>query len=143
MSGRNYISGAQKRKLASEKKQKNEEELKKIPKITAMFSAEPSTSTAITESQNEMTTEEIETQKSCDDLGESIGEIGGDISSMNLSVDDDLDERLSNVSVASFDHTTYRYPTDVALWDISTDSANLQRYWSKLGTFSPETISEK
>lgn len=141
MSGRSNLSGAQKRKLAVEKKAKNEEELKKIPKIFDMFNvAGPSTSSAITQRQSEKSTGESDTegQKIREDLEESIGDIGGDISSMDLNIgNENLDKQLSNVSAASLalDDTTYRYPTDVAFWNISADLKNLQRYWSRLGIF--------
>lgn len=145
MSGRSYLSGAQKRKLANEKKAKNEEELKKIPKITDMFNAAgPSTSPSAvtqTKNQNEMSMEEIdnEIQRICE---ENIGDIGDDISIVDSNVyhdyDDNLDKHFSNVSVASLaseSDDACRFPTDVAKWNISEDLPNLQRYWSRLGIF--------
>lgn len=137
MSNRNYLSGAQKRKVAEEKRQKLDKQLKKIPKITQMFSvagAGPSTvesSTITTESDIEMNRSEH--------LEEIIDETCNEY--VDLSIDDDnLDEPFLNIPASSSAHESeqislpqFQFPIDVALWDIHNELPALQRYWAKLG----------
>lgn len=136
MSSRKYLSGAQKRKLSEEKKEKREEQLKKIPKINTLFSV-PGPSTSRSESESEE-------QEICESLDKSIGEISGETASLNLSIDDDgnSEDQFSNVSATSFaceieqfSQTPFRFSTDVALWNIDADLLALQRYWARLGEY--------
>lgn len=142
MSGRIYLSGAQKRKLAEEKKLAKEAELKKMPKINQMFTTEkPSTSTSNTAeteanvTENEMVDIEMESDTQVE---KSVSEIC--CSSENLSIDEDnFEAMLSNVSQSSIADqqssvSQFRFSTDVALWNVRDDLQALQRYWAKLGT---------
>lgn len=144
MSGRIYLSGAQKRKLAEEKKLAKEAELKKMPKINQMFTTEkPSTSTSNTAeteanvTENEMVDIEMESDTQ-HQVEKSVGEIC--CSSENLSINEDnFEAMLSNVSQSSIADqqssvSQFRFSTDVALWNVRDDLQALQRYWAKLGT---------
>lgn len=76
MSGRNYLSGAQKRKLAEEKKKKIEDELKKIPKLNQLFRVDkPSASTTSHSSTSEPTIPNNEIDIDYDTEAQSISEI--------------------------------------------------------------------
>lgn len=148
---RRYLSGAQKRKLAAEKKEKLEEELKKVPKISDIFSPKPTANVAgpsrIATEDNINTTNVLEENVSSeaaastseqnidedniqneDEFGESDDTIDFD--------DDNFNELFHNVSASSReqDVSLDLFPTDVALWDITADISALQRYWAKLGT---------
>lgn len=135
MSGRTYISGALKRKISDEKKEKLEKQLRKIPKIDTLFSvAGPSSA------RNEIESE-TEGLKTSDVSEETMVEISDEAASPNLSIDDEnYDEMFSNVSASSFaieienfSEPQFRFPTDVALWKIDSDLPDLQRYWARLG----------
>lgn len=139
MSGRNYLSGAKKRKLAEDKKQKEEETMKKIPKITQMFSV-AGPSSAIAGPSSVIVESETERPEETDD--ENIGSmniVAENISSVNLNDEEEFFEELMlNASTSSFtieNPPEFRFPTDVALWDVHTELPNLQRYWSKQGRF--------
>lgn len=153
-------SGAQKRRLAQEKKQKHDESLKNIPKISDMFS------TKVIE-QNPNSAQTINTEDLCEKnvSGEAAGPSGqsvgtenmrgenefGEFSDATIDFDDDHDhfsELFLNVSSSSrhsdietqfesaqSSKAAHRFPTDVALWNLVADISLLQRYWTKLGKF--------
>lgn len=139
MSSRNYKSGAQKRKVALEKKRLQEDALKKVPKITQMFGNNPSTSasasSSVDQSENDSSTqslEEIVEHVESINLSEDYGD---DVQPANLEYDTDV-ETASSLSIP----TTHRsneygpaFPNDVALWDLQTDLPLLQKYWAKHG----------
>lgn len=126
MSGKNYRSGAQKRKIAQEKKQKEEDALKKVPKITQMFANKPSTSASAINSID---------QSEIGSSTQSLDEIADHVESINLSDHDTESE--SSLSIATEHQSSedpFVFPNDVALWDLQTNLSLLQKYWSKLGT---------
>lgn len=153
---RKFASGAQKRKVAAEKKQKQDEALKKVPKINEMFSVVGSSSN-ITESQSK--TQENVTEDDCEINADSAAATEKDAENENMEdesgvtreddetmdfSDEDIafDEFASNVSASSHfrgiesrnsSQPELLFSTDVALWDIQGEISSLQRYWTKSG----------
>lgn len=158
-------SGAKKRKLAEEKKQKREEALKNVPKISDMFGSRANVAGPSSNSTQTITAEDLleknDGSKS-DALAAPSGENieienipsdteFGDFSDDTVDFDDEFDnqdELFLNFSTSSCHRdietqpenensleSTNRFPTDVAVWDLVSDISSLQKYWTKLGRF--------
>lgn len=153
------LSGAQNRKLAQERKQKQLESLKNIPKISDLFRANVARSSSNTETNIEEVCDEhvrsevVAVPSEQNNENENIRS-GNEISEFNdetIDFDvehDNFDELFLNVSTSSRHHdnetqceirteAVNQFPTDVALWDLVADISLLQRYWTKLGNFFP------
>lgn len=138
---RTYMSGAQKRKLAAEKKDKDDKLKKKMPKINTLFGASTSTSTIdsidSTSSSSAITNEEENINEKIETESET------NLLAMNENVDE-TSEYMENVSDSSAAHENIietleteneliEFPTDAGLWDITNDVISLQNYWIKNG----------
>lgn len=124
---RTYLSGSKKRKLADEKKERENAVLSKVPKINQMFASAPSTSTSTSSAVNDSV---IENRSSEIDLAESHTDsiVENDkyedlIANMSAStsVGDDLNTSLVDVS------------SDPGLWSIPEDTKSLQKNWLMKG----------
>lgn len=111
---RKYLSGAEKRKIQANKKLKEDEIVKKIPKISELFGAVQSTSTSTSESKSNAIGEE-----NIDEVDSSTHEGNDENESMNIETE--AMEILSG---------TIDFP---ASWDISKNITALQNYWINKG----------
>lgn len=114
---RKYLSGAEKRKLAADKKSKENELMEKVPKIDDLFSVGESTSTSrsnVTESVNENINDEIHSPA---------------IHEENVIDSMEIDNETIEVSSG-----TTEFSNDAALWDISKNITSQQDYWISKGT---------
>lgn len=130
---RKYLSGAQKRKIKDDNKQKNDELLKKIPKINNFFD-KPHCSTS--QSQTEATDGQGESESDGIDITQTqSNEYAATSDSDSHDRNDKLDELSENVSDSVIETLldSYEYPTDAALWNMDSDMHGLQSFWAKYG----------
>lgn len=109
---RKYMSGAEKRKLATKKQEKENEVIKKVPKINELFSVIGSTSTSQS-SATESVNDEIELPHD-----ENVMEC---IESMEIEAE--------TIDIGR----TFEFPADAALWNIEDNITSLQNYWIRKG----------
>lgn len=132
MSGRKYLSGAQKRKNADKKKQNLENELKKVPKLVELFNVqESSTNRNASTSELETPSNDIIIEENQMQIDENISEITNTPESMAIDNVND-EEQLSEKQV--------NFSNDVGLWNVPDDLQALQRYWVRLGEFHSSKI---
>lgn len=139
------LSGAQKRKLAEEKKQKNDALLKKIPKLTQLFSATVQISSNNTENNESETDTNENSDINIENDNEQVDEIQRVRNEENQcdENEEDRDSSLSsNVSASSsinnssdLSETVAPFSSDAGLWDVHHDISVLQRYWIKQGKY--------
>lgn len=120
---RNYLSGAQKRKLALEKKLKESDTLSKVPKISTLFSAAAGQSTS---NSSDTVTDEIPAS----DNELQSAESPADSSFENIILTTDMPSTSGEISEPN---PSERISTDPALWNIETDKVSLQKYWLEKG----------
>lgn len=116
---RKYMSGAQKRRLATEKKEIQSNESTKTRKINELFRAVSLTSDSSSAIEAELTTIG-ESQDNVDENSTCESEFNRDIA--NISTSTSLDEVEADSSLEEFS-------TDVGLWNIGADRLSLQNYW--------------
>lgn len=152
---RKYSSGAQKRKLAEEKKEKEKQNLAKFPKIRDLFSAVPSTSSASTSSASTSSSlentgnipTEIEENAETVVCTPEIQEIESETDTENI-----ISEIVVNTEAADCDESetggydtvptshssaaVINFSTDPGLWNVKSDISMLQRYWIDKGKYA-------
>lgn len=109
---RKQLSGAQKRNLAIDKKKKEEELAKKIPKINAFFGQGPS----------ESISSGVESEENSTDV--DISERETDPIATQVEVEAPLDDDATSSDIVEFSN-------DAALWHVPSDA--LQEYWISNG----------
>lgn len=108
---RKYLSGAEKRKLAAEKKAKEDAAISKVPRINALFAAVSSASTS-----DSSTTERVEEIDSPATQEQNV------IESM------EVEHETMEIAIGPME-----FSIDTALWDVSKNITSLQNYWISKG----------
>lgn len=130
---RKQLSGAEKRKLGADKKARENAALANVPKINQLFSAIPSASSAIV-NQTEIIVDEtprndceidLHTTHNSDDETDTC-EFDADIVNISASISHGGAECVNE---------SIEFPTDAALWDITTNILLLQNYWINKGRY--------
>lgn len=124
-----YSSGNKKRKAAEEKKQKQDELLAKVPKITSLFGSKNKTATAVDSSSEAAPS----TESSTSGIGHTLSSSSGE---SECAEPTDTDREHDEMQVEDGTETIQDEPmtpsTDAALWKES-DNHYLQSYWAKHG----------
>lgn len=137
---RSYLSGAQKRKIAEEKRAKKAAAIEKLPKIDSHFHVKPSTSASASAPTLSHTEDDENIEKESESSSNALvdietGELAGIRDGIDLSaidVPDNSDETNLLAADASDNHNS-EFSTDAALWNIPADISSLQIYWITKG----------
>lgn len=141
---RKCLSGAQKRRLAEEKKDKEEKNLSKFPKIRDLFSVLPSTSSASTSSSLENTeniTSEIEENAESVVCTPEFHEIESETDTENITseIDGNIEAVVCAPAIQGIESETGGYDSvpsaDPCLWNVQSDKSMLQNYWIARGKY--------
>lgn len=119
MSGRSYQSGAQKRKAKKDKDKKNEEFLKKFPKLSNVFQTKED------ESEESQMSSALSTTDTVADITEQ--------SENTVDVEDSGESSFHQLSIASTSIDLDIESNDPGLWDIKSKQKSLQAYWVQHG----------
>lgn len=133
---RHYLSGAEKRKLAAEKKAKESAAIAKHPKIDQLLSAVSSKSS---DNVNPRHVSDDETQQSDCETHSSLSHGNRDQNeTLEMFSDAEIDdasyhEQTSPMQASSSSSKSTQIPNDAGLWNIETDMISLQMYWIDKG----------
>lgn len=122
---RKYMSGAQKKKLATQKKERQSNELTKTRKINELFSGISLTAADQSSAIEAKLTTIDEPQGNVDENSTCESEFNRNIA--NVSTSTSLDEVETNSSPKEFS-------ADAGLWNIQADKLSLQNYWMNKGS---------
>lgn len=139
---RNYLSGAQKRKAAKDRKKRDESILKKIPRIENIIGSAgastanaPSSSSTSTSTSSERDQEQhnaiIDTESGETEENRSLSDSQSEYQNIG---DQNQYEVDASGSDSAFSDSLLPFPADAALWNMESDSLRLQSFWAKDGS---------
>lgn len=151
---RSYLSGAEKRKKAEDKKQRELELQSKIRKIDSLFSAtSSSTNSAASFQQNSNSESSVEAANAGATDQQNIASTSSSVHNENdINVESDADvlegsNEFDQSVFTSMDFDSGQasmpdsdpflpFPSDAELWKMDSNLLHLQSFWAKNGLFS-------